>query len=405
VDILALNPGSATLKFDLYRVTTAAGGTAATGLARRAGGIVDRLGSERAELRLDVEGEQHPREPVGGMTAARAAGLVLERLRPLVGPPGLGAIGCRVVHGGSRFARATRVTPEIVEAVRGLGALAPLHNPLDADVLDACMDRGRTTPVVAIFDTAFHQTLPEVAWRYAIPRDLADRLGLRRYGFHGIAHRQVSEHLLARLPWSATPSRCVTCHLGNGASLCAVLGGRSVDTTMGVTPMEGLVMGTRSGDVDPGLVLHLIRAGGKTPDEVDEILNRRSGLLGLSGRTADVRDLEQAAGQGDGGAELALEVFAYRAGKAIGACAVALGGLDAIAFSGGIGEHSTSMRERICRRLGFLGVHLDAARNASAGGREPARITRDDSAVQAWVIPADENVQIARETFDLVSRG
>lgn len=400
VNVLALNPGSSTLKFDLYR----AGAGGARDLARRAGGLVDRLGTARAELVLSAAGRV-TREPVAEASAAGAAEVVLARVSALVASSADGeaidAVGCRVVHGGDRFVAATRVTPEVVAAVRALGALAPLHNPLDADVLGACLRRAPEAPVVAVFDTAFHRTLPEVARLYALPRELAERHALRRYGFHGIAHGQVSARLVAALGDRGGDSRGVTCHLGNGASLCAVRGGRSVDTTMGLTPMEGLVMGTRAGDVDPGLVLHLLRAVGRTADEVDDLLNRQSGLLGLSGRSGDVRDLEQAAFAGDARAELALEVFAYRAAKGIGAYAAALEGLDAVAFSGGIGEHSAGVRRRICRRLMFLGLQLDEARNAAASGTDLFRVSADGAPVQVWVIPADENREIARETAAL----
>lgn len=407
MNVLALNPGSSTLKFDLYRAPAGSAGLPA--LTHRAGGLVDRLGTARAELALGAAGQGTSREAAAGTSASGAAELVLARVGALVaagaGGEAIDAIGCRVVHGGDRFTAATRVTPEVVAAIRALGVLAPLHNPLDADVLDACLRHLPAAPVVAVFDTAFHRTLPEVARLYAIPRDLAERDGLRRYGFHGIAHGQVSARLVAALGDRGEDSRVVTCHLGNGASLCAVRGGRSVDTTMGLTPMEGLVMGTRAGDVDPGLVLHLLRAGGRTADEVDDLLNRHSGLLGLSGRSGDVRDLEQAALEGDPRAELALEIFAYRAAKGIGAYAAVLEGLDAVAFSGGIGERSAGMRRRICRRLAFLGLRLDEVRNAAAPGPGPLRVSADGAAVQAWVIPVDENLEIARETMALVPSG
>ncbi|HVQ75116.1 MAG TPA: acetate/propionate family kinase [Candidatus Binatia bacterium] len=407
MNILSLNAGSSTLKFDLYAVDEprpAGGGD----LARRAGGVVERLGTPEAALVVTGPDGPPRSEPVPGASAARATALVLDRLGAMAGGgsggPVVDAIGCRVVHGGDRFSEATVVTADVVAAVRDLGALAPLHNPLDADVLEACRRREPPVPVVAVFDTAFHRSLPEVARLYAVPLDLAGEHKLRRYGFHGIAHGQVSAQLLTLLGVRGAASRAVTCHLGNGASLCAVRGGRSVDTTMGLTPMEGLVMGTRSGDVDPGLVLHLLRALGKTADEVDDLLNRKSGLLGLSGRSADVRDLERAAAGGDARAELALDVFAYRAAKGVGAYAAALEGLDAIAFSGGIGEHSAGMRRRICRRLSFLGLGLDDARNVQALAARPTRISADGARVEAWVIPADENAEIARETRGILRR-
>ena len=210
-------------------------------------------------------------------------------------------------------------------------------------------------PAVAVFDTAFHRTLPDVAWRYALPAELSERLHLRRYGFHGLSHKYVSERLLHHLGRDPAGTRLITCHLGSGASVCALRDGKSVDTSMGLTPLEGLVMGTRSGDVDPGLLLYLLRTQGMTPDGLDDLLNHQSGLKGLAGQS-DVRELEQAADAGDERATLALDIFAYRVRKYIGAYAAALGGLDALAFTGGIGEHSPPMRARICRDLEFLGL-------------------------------------------------
>jgi len=249
---------------------------------------------------------------------------------------------------------------------------------------------------VAVFDTAFHRTLPEEAWRYALPSDLADRLGLRRYGFHGISHRFVSGRLLDCLGRAPAGTRLITCHLGSGASVCALLGGASVDTSMGLTPLEGLVMGSRSGDLDPGLLLYLLRTQGMTAQQLDDLLNQDSGLKGLAGKS-DVRDLEQAAGAGDARAGMALEIFAYRVRKYLGAYAAALGGLDAVAFTGGIGERGAGMRARICRGLDFLGVTLDDERNWAATGGAPALISADGGPTPVWVIPTDEERQIARE--------
>ena len=398
--ILVLNPGSSTLKFSLYGVP----GDAAAPPVVRATGIVDRLGTAEAELRFDVDGPPPVRPRLHGISPAGATEAALRGLSGGVRAGGarLAAVGCRVVPGGERFAAPPRVTPEVLSAIRELGALAPLHNPVAADVLDACLRLLPDVPVVAVFDTAFHRTLPAVAAAYALPRELTERMGLRRYGFHGIAHRYVSERLIAHIGKAGRPSRCVTCHLGSGASACAVKDGRSIDTSMGLTPMEGLVMGTRSGDVDPGLLLHLLRAGGMTPHDLDDLLNRQSGLLGLSGRSADLRDVQKAAAEGDAASELAMEVFAYRVAKTVGAYAVALEGLDAVAFSGGIGEHSPPMRARICRRLGFLGLALDAPRNEAADGGADARVSADGAPVPVWVIPADEGAQIAREVGAVV---
>jgi acetate kinase len=365
--ILALNPGSSTLK---YRLIDLSGPTAQT----RAKGTVDH---------------------VAGDSTTRAAHDMIERCRG----EAIDAIACRVVHGGERFRQPTRVTEEVLSAISDLRRLAPLHNPIAVDVLAAVLKKLPTVPVVAVFDTAFHQTMPEVAALYALPLELARDMGLRRYGFHGISHRYVASRLGERLGRQA-PARWITCHLGNGASLCAVRDGRCIDTSMGLTPLEGLVMGTRSGDVDPGLVLHLLRTEGWSADAVDQLLNERSGLLGLGGH-ADVRDLTKAALAGDSRATLALDAFAYRARKYIGAYTAALEGLDAIAFTAGIGENSAVVRAKTCTGLEWLGVRLDRAANEQPGAGEVC-ISAAGSPVAVWIIPTDEETQMARETAGLL---
>jgi acetate kinase len=335
---------------------------------------------------------------VHGVATVEAAGRAVAECLPL----GVGAIGYRVVHGGSRFDGPARITPEVLGAIRSLADLAPLHNPIDLSVIEAGSRCAPGVPGVAVFDTAFHRTLPEVAWRYALPAEVGADAELRRYGFHGIAHRYVAELLPVYLGRDAAGARLVLCHLGGGASVCAVRDGRSVDTSMGMTPLEGLVMSTRPGDVDPGLVLHLIRRRGMTADDVQELFYRKSGLLGLSGRSDDIRDLEPAAAAGDGRAALALEVQAYRVRKSLGAYAAALGGVDAIALSGALAENSAALRGRVLRDLEFLGVRIDAGRNRAAGPAAPARISADDSSVPVWVVPADEERQIAREVAGLL---
>ena len=369
MNILALNVGSSSLKFRLFQITPDA----------------EKVLTEGTVERLDAD------------ALPDAAQKSIEQCRPF----GIDAVGHRVVQGGARFFEPTRVTPEVLEGLHGLEELDPLHNPTEVALIEATQRLLPDAPNVAVFDTAFHRTLPEVAWRYALPADLADRLNLRRYGFHGISHRYVSGRLLDCLGREPAGSRLITCHLGSGASVCAVWDGLSVDTSMGLTPLEGLVMGSRSGDVDPGLLLYLLRTQDMTTGQLDDLLNRDSGLKGLAGRS-DVRDLEQAAGQGDRTADMALEIFAYRVRKYLGAYAAALGGLDAVAFTGGIGERGVGMRARICRGLDFLGMSLDTDRNAAATGGAAAQISADDSPVSVWVIPTDEERQIAREVAALL---
>ncbi|MEA2339598.1 MAG: acetate kinase [Thermoanaerobaculia bacterium] len=296
------------------------------------------------------------------------------------------AVGVRVVHGGSRFDAPVVVDDDVLDGIRELSALAPLHNPLAVDAIENVRHERPGIPIVAVFDTAFHRTLPPVASTYAIPQDL----GIRRYGFHGISYSYVSKRLRALAPGN----RHIVAHLGNGASLCAILDGRSVDTSMGFTPMEGLVMGTRAGDLDPGAVLYLLR---NRRNDLDDLLNHRSGLLAVSERSGDVRELERA---NDAKAELALDLFAYRAAKYIASYCAALNGVDAIAFTAGIGEHSASMRKRICSRLGFLGVMLDDDANLASRSDE-RRIS--SGGVEVWVIPTNEELEIARGTFAALS--
>ena len=274
---------------------------------------------------------------------------------------------------------------------------------MEADLLEAAQKSLPHVPAVAVFDTAFHHTLPPVAFTYALPAALTEKYNLRRYGFHGVSHQYVSGELLRALNKDAAGSSLITCHLGSGASLCAIQNGVSVDSSMGMTPLEGLVMGTRCGDVDPGLLLYLQREANIPPEQLDKILNHESGMSGISGIGADVRDLEAAAASGNEKAELALQLFAYRVRKYIGAYCAALGECHAIAFTGGIGEHSASIRERICHNLKFLGIALDSAANQAAKGASVQRISAESSAVSVWVIPTDEERQMARETFALLA--
>lgn len=366
MNILALNVGSSSLKFRLFQMTPSA----------------ETVLTEGTVERLDAN------------ALPAAAQKAIAQCQPL----GIDAVGHRVVQGGALFTQPTHITPKVLDGLHSLRDLDPLHNPTEVALIEAAQQTLPNVPQVAVFDTAFHQTLPEQAWRYAIPRALADRLHLRRYGFHGISHAYVSAHLLHCLGRAPKGTRLIICHLGSGASVCAVRDGKSVDTSMGLTPLEGLVMGTRSGDLDPGLLLYLMQAQGMTAAAVSDLLNHQSGLLGLSGQSSDVRELAQSAQAGDAPAALALDIFAYRACKYIGAYAAALEGVDAVAFTGGIGEHSPDMRSRICRRLAFLGLRLDDTRNTNAPANTPTRISADTATVQAWVIPTDEQRQIARET-------
>src|SRR5690349_17098823 len=324
----------------------------------------------------------------------------------------LAGAGHRVVHGGERFSDSVLVDDEVLDAIRSFSRLAPLHNPANLAGIEAVAQVRPGLPQVAVFDTAFHQTMPPVAYRYAVPQEWYTRHAVRRYGFHGTSYRFVSERaatLLGRPPAGHPRAghppaalRLVVAHLGNGCSAAAISGGRSVDTTMGLTPMEGLVMGTRSGDVDPGLLGYLAEQTGRGAADLTDVLDTRSGLLGLSGASNDMRTISEAAERGDERARLALDVFVHRLAKAVAGLAASLGGLDALVFTAGIGENSVLVRSRVLARLGFLGLAEDPAANAAHGRTTGGRISLPGP-VQALVVPTDEELMIARDTARLVS--
>ncbi len=309
--------------------------------------------------------------------------------------PRLDAVGHRVVHGGDRFTAATRLDAATVAAIEALSELAPLHNAAAVSAITTARAALGAVPMVAVFDTAFHHTLPDYAASYALPTELARRHHIRRYGFHGIAHQQLATRYEEFGITAAPGAKLITVHLGNGCSVAAIRHGQSVDTSMGFTPLEGLMMGTRCGDIDPSVVPYLMRREAVSADTVEDWLNHRSGLLGVSGRSNDMRVL-LAAMADDPAARLAVEMFCYRVSKYIGAYLTVLGGADALIFSGGIGEHCPPVRTRVCERLSWCGIHLDAQRNAVVG-REALIST--DGRTPVYVIPADEELLIARETL------
>jgi acetate kinase len=363
--VLVLNAGSSSLK---YEVLDLASGS-------REGGIVERIG-----------------EPDGIADHTEA---VRQVLAALGGEPD--AVGHRVVHGGTRFSAPTLIDDTVETAIEELSSLAPLHNPPGLAGIRAARAVLPDVPHVAVFDTAFHTTLPDHAATYAISREVADELGLRRYGFHGTSFESVSKGAAAFLGRPLDELRLIVLHLGNGASACAIDRGRSIDTSMGLTPLEGLVMGTRSGDVDPGVLLHLARLGWSV-DEIDALLNRRSGLAGLAGSN----DLRDVAAAGTPEAALAIEVMLHRLRKYIGAYAAELGGVDALVFTAGIGENAAWLRERAVERLGFLGLEVDTTRNESGDG--PRRISPDGAPVEVLVIPTDEELEIAEQTASVIEQ-
>jgi len=313
----------------------------------------------------------------------------------------IAAVGHRVVHGGSLFTSATLITDEVVHQIEELNELAPLHNPPNLLGIRAARAALPDVPHVAVFDTAFHHTLPESAFTYAIEAELAKKHGVRRYGFHGTSHKYVSEQAALFLDRPLVELKTIVLHLGNGASVCAVDGGVSVETSMGMTPLEGLVMGTRSGDIDPAALIHLHRVAGLDFDQLDDLLNRHSGLLGMTG-TGDMRDVHDAAVAGDAAAELALAVYAHRIRGYIGNYAAQLGGLDALVFTAGVGENGVHLRARVLAGLEFLGISIDPARNASSS-KQARYVSPAGSPVAVLVIPTNEELEIARQTVAAIA--
>jgi acetate kinase len=399
VRVLAVNCGSSSLRFLLAEISPEPS-EQETRLAR---GTVDGVG-DRAALTFSDGKDSVIRRSAEVADHASAVREMLGWLGESGLLGGIEAVGHRVVDGGDRFSGPAPVDGEVEAVIEQLTEMAPLHNgPALAAIRATGEALGAGVPMVATFDTAFHRTMPEEAARYAIPPQLADRHGVRRHGFHGLAHRYMAERYAAISGTPPEELRLVTLQLGNGCSAAAVRGGRSVDTSMGLTPLEGLMMGTRSGDVDPSLPAYLARRGGVGVDEVLGWLNRRSGLLGVSGVSRDVRELFAARDRGNGRAALAVEMFCYRAKKQVGAYLAALGGADAVIFAGGIGEHAPEVRARICAGMEWCGLLLDKGRNARAVGAE-AKIGADGSRTGVYVIPVDEALLVARDTVDCLRR-
>lgn len=395
--VLVINSGSSSIKFRLVDVEES-NGNLTTGPAWLQGSIKG-IGSQAS---FEVVGEHGDRSAaVEIRDHAQALQVLFDRLAGLL--EGIDAIGHRVVHGGDRFVESVLITAEVEAGIDALSELAPLHNPACLAGIRATRQvLGSKLPMVAVFDTAFHQTMPPIAKQYAIPRELADRYPIRRYGFHGIAHVSLAQGYATTTGTPLERARVITLQLGNGCSMAAIAQGRSVETSMGFTPLEGLVMGTRSGDVDASIVGFLSEREKVGPGEIDRWLNERSGLLGLSGRSSDMRELLRAAAQEqDERAAFAIDLFCYRARKYLGAYLAVLGGSDAVVFGGGIGENAPEIRGRICREMDWCGLKLDPDRNRRVMGLAPgqaARISMDDSRPAVYVVAADEETWIARET-------
>ena len=392
--VLAINAGSSSLKFQLVDASPA-------GERRLARGLVDRIG-DSASASLETDAAPPRRESVAATNYDGAAAVILRWLRE-ASLPSAEAVGHRIVHGGAHFTTPTVIDESVVRELTTLEELAPLHNGPGVAGIRACRRYlTESIPMVAVFDTAFHATLPDVARHYAIPHRLAEKHGIRRYGFHGISYAYVLARYAELVHRPAADVAMIALHLGNGCSVTAIRGGRAVDTSMGFTPLEGLVMGTRSGDLDPAIIGVLAAREHASVGEVERWLNERSGLLGLSETSRDMRDLLSRESD-DPRARLAVDVFCYRARKYIGAYLAVIGRPDALVFTGGIGEHAASVRARICDGLGWAGIALDAGANSAA--RPDARIGTASAAVDAWVIGTDEERMIARETSARLETG
>lgn len=396
--VLVLNSGSSSVKYQLFDMNDRS--LLAGGGAERIGEPGSRvLHSQRAadgELRKTITDCPLPDHAA----ALDEITLQLEKLELEIGPKGLVGVGHRVVHGGEAFREPTLIDADVVETIRQLSPLAPLHNPANLLGIEVALKRLPGVPQVAVFDTAYHHTIPPRAYRYAVPNDWYEEHGVRRYGFHGTSHAYVARRAAEFLGQRVEELNLIVLHLGNGASITAIEAGKSIDTSMGLTPLEGLVMGTRSGDIDPALITYLARKSGATLEEIDADLNGRSGLAGLCG-VSDVRDVLEREAAGDPSAHLALEVYTYRMRKYIGGYMAALGHVDAIVFTAGVGENSAEIRERACERLSQFGVELDAVRNESPGC-EVRSIHSEGSGVAVLVVPTNEELQIADETFERI---
>ena len=395
MNVLVINCGSSSLKFQLINSESEA--VLAKGLCERIG-IDGRLTYQPAGGEKNVSEKAMP-------THTEAIQFVIDALTDadtgvVKSLDEIGAVGHRVVHGGEKFAKSVVVTPEVKAAIAECNDLAPLHNPANLIGIEACESLMPSTPQVVVFDTAFHQTMPEKAYMYGLPYEYYEKYKVRRYGFHGTSHSFVSKRVaeIVGKPYNAT--KTIVCHLGNGASISAVLNGESVDTSMGLTPLEGVVMGTRSGNIDPAIMEFVAKKENLDIAGIMNVLNKKSGVEGISGVSSDFRDLEEAADNGNARAALAIDVFAYRVAKYVGAYTAAMNGVDNIVFTAGIGENAGLVRTKVCSYLGYLGITIDEEANGKRG--EEIVISTPDSKVKVLVVPTNEELAIARETVALV---
>ena len=396
MNILVINCGSSSLKFQLIDMTTE---------AVQAKGLCERIGIDGSRIVYTPAGGEKMTIESPMPTHTEAIKLVLDCLTNaeygvIKSLKEINAVGHRVVHGGEKFTSSTIITDEVIKVIEECNELAPLHNPANLIGINVCRELMPGVPMVGVFDTAFHQTMPKKAYLYGLPIKAYTDYKIRRYGFHGTSHSFVSKRVAEFLGKPVEDLKTIVCHLGNGASICAVDGGKSVDTSMGFTPLAGLVMGTRSGDIDPAILEYYANKEGLTLSEVTTVLNKKSGMEGLTGGKSDFRDLEEGYEAGDQACIDAIEVFCYNVARFVGAYAASLNGVDVIAFTAGIGENSGFVRGKICEYLGYLGITIDAEQNSKRG--EDIIISTPDSKVTVCVIPTNEELMIARDTKALV---
>jgi len=394
--VLVINCGSSSLKFQLIDASTE---------ELIAKGLCERIGIEGSVIGYTPTGGEKIEKEIPMPDHNKAISLVIECLTDantgvVKDLSEIGAVGHRIVHGGEKFTKSVVINDEVIKAIEDVSELAPLHNPANLIGVRACMDLMPGTPMVAVFDTAFHQTMPEEAYMYALPYEYYEKYKVRRYGFHGTSHAYVSSRAAEILGKKIEDLNIIVCHLGNGASVSAVKGGKCIDTSMGLTPLEGLIMGTRSGDLDPAVIEFIAGKENMSAAEVVNVLNKKSGVLGMSNNvSSDFRDLEEGYNKNEAGCVRAIDGFVYRVAKYIGAYNVALGGADVICFTAGVGENSAFVREKLMKKIECLGVKLDADANGKRG--EEIAISTSDSKVTCMVIPTNEELAIARDTYAL----
>ena len=396
--ILVINAGSSSVKYQLINMENE------TLLAK---GVADSIGIEGGSFKHSVPGRDDYKVEVRMNNHAEAIALVIDALTSkehgvISSLSEISAVGHRVLHGGEKFSGSVRITPDVISAIEECCELGPLHNPHNLTGIRACEKLMPGVPQVAVFDTGFHQTMPDFAYLYALPYEYYEKYHIRRYGFHGTSHRYISMRAAAMLGKKPEELRIVTCHLGNGSSISAVKNGKCFDTSMGLTPLEGILMGTRCGSIDPAIIPLLMKKEGLTPDQIDHIMNKKSGILGLTGVTSDNRYVEQHAKDGDARCQLVEAMLVHQLTKYIGGYAAAMGGVDAIVFAGGIGENNPHYRSRVADNLAFLGVAVDESINEKAiRGRAEYDISTPDAKVRMLVIPTNEELMIAKDTEEL----